>query len=42
MLIEWIAHYPRRDDTCSLLAHERLYATYPGTKTMYTDNVFGG
>lgn len=38
MLIEWIAQYDTRSDTFSSLAHEALYKSYEGKKTMYTSN----
>ncbi|MEE4184228.1 MAG: shikimate kinase [Gammaproteobacteria bacterium] len=38
MLIDWIAHYPERDDTFSAAAHRRLYDDFDGTKHMFTSN----
>lgn len=38
MLIQWITRYPERDDTCSALAHTRLYNQYEGKKRMHTSN----
>lgn len=38
MLIEWIAEYAERDDTFSKSAHEALFNSYEGHKTMYTNN----
>lgn len=38
MLIEWIADYPNRIDSCSQAAHEKLYKNFAGKKTMLTSN----
>lgn len=38
MLIEWIAQYPKRNDTFSRSSHEALFRSYAGKKTMYTSN----
>ncbi len=38
MLIGWIAQYSARDDTFSKTAHDKLYASYPGKKSMFTSN----
>lgn len=38
MLIDWIAQYPKRVDTFSQVAHEKLYSQYLGKKTLYTCN----
>jgi len=38
MLIDWIAQYDQRDDTFSQAAHENLFKSYNGTKTMYLNN----
>lgn len=38
MLIDWIAQYPERTDTFSKSAHEALYASYEGEKSMRTNN----
>ena len=38
MLVEWIAEYPRRDDTCSQAAHLSLYERYTGQKQMHTND----
>ncbi|MGB1197905.1 MAG: AAA family ATPase [Thalassotalea sp.] len=38
MLLEWIAQYEVRTDTFSKIAHQQLYDSYSGTKTMRTDN----
>ena len=38
MLTAWIAQYTIRDDTFSKSAHEALFDSYKGEKTMYTSN----
>ena len=38
MLIEWIAQYDERDDTFSKSAHEALFESYDGKKTLYKSN----
>lgn len=38
MLVEWIAQYPDRTDTFSLQAHQQLFDSYAGKKTMHTAN----
>lgn len=38
MLIHWIAQYNERDDTFSLLSHEKFFKKYPGSKKMYISN----
>lgn len=38
MLIEWIAHYPKRTDTFSRAAHQDLYIKFPGKKGLITCN----
>ncbi len=38
MLINWIRQYDDRDDVFSRKAHERLFETYEGDKTVYTSN----
>jgi SAM-dependent methyltransferase/adenylate kinase family enzyme len=32
MLLEWVRHYPTRDDPCSLNAHRALYEAFGGPK----------
>lgn len=39
MLIEWIADYPNRTDSCSQAAHEKLYEKFTGKKTMFTSKL---
>ena len=41
MLIDWIAHYPQRNDTFSRSSHEALFSGYAGKKTLYTSNARG-
>ena len=38
MLLQWIAHYPERDDEFSLTAHRRLFEAYRGPKSELTSN----
>jgi adenylate kinase family enzyme len=38
MLLDWIADYPQRNDSFSLLAHRQLWDRFSGKKTRYTDN----
>jgi adenylate kinase family enzyme len=39
MLIDWIVEYPnRKNDTCSLSAHESLYSSFSGIKSIRTAN----
>ena len=38
MLIGWISRYPTREDTCSLQAHQALFDSFHGAKTMKTIN----
>ena len=38
MLIDWISKYTTRTDTFSKFAHEKLFATFEGEKTMYVSN----
>ena len=38
MLIDWIAQYPERSDTCSNASHTKLYEGYRGKKTMISSN----
>lgn len=38
MLIDWIAKYSERNDSCSKSSHETLFSCYEGKKTMYTCN----
>jgi len=38
MLTDWIAQYAERNDTFSRSAHEALFRTYAGKKTMHTNN----
>ena len=38
MLVDWISQYPSRTDTFSKVAHETLYSTYEGKKTMVMSN----
>lgn len=37
-LLDWIALYPKRTDTFSMVAHNELYEKYQGKKSMYTSN----
>ena len=39
MLIGWISQYVERDDVFSLQSHMKLYESFVGKKTMYTQNV---
>ena len=38
MLIEWISHYDKRNDTFSYATHRALYDEFTGTKDMITGN----
>jgi len=38
MLVNWIAQYPKRDDSFSQSSHERLYASFSGVKRIITSN----
>ncbi len=38
MLVEWISQYPDRDDTFSQQAHQALFDSFAGAKTIYTAN----
>lgn len=38
MLLGWIQSYPTRDDSCSLRAHQELFARFEQKKTMRTQN----
>ena len=39
MLISWIADYTKREDTFSQQAHEQLFKSFSGHKTMYVSNL---
>ena len=39
MLIDWISQYAKRDDTCSIKAHQNFYTNFTGNKKMITDNL---
>ena len=32
LLVAWVRAYADRDDACSLSAHQRLFAAFPGSK----------
>lgn len=38
MLIDWIAQYAERQDTFSRMAHNELFESYSGKKTVYKSN----
>ncbi len=39
MLLDWIAQYEIREDTCSKAAHLKLYQGYRGIKKQYLTNI---
>ncbi len=39
MLIDWISQYTKRDDTLSMVAHQRFYNNYSGKKRIINSNI---